>query len=140
MHNESRSIGATSKKKSTRKQKGTQTTALSIDQGIHDVTALRDPAPPPNRKRKQNQGEAQTTAADIGLDEQDSAITNQVAQGPPAATDSEQAQLEESNSPDRSDNPEVERRMYCNVCLRTVERLGEAVSKSTSKLLKTADN
>ena len=133
MHNESRSIGATSKKKSTRNQKGTQTTDLSIDQGIHDVTALRDPAPPPNKKRKQNQRETQTTDADIGLDDQET------APGPSAETDREQVQLEESNGQDRSDDPEVEKRMYCDVCLRTVEKQGEAVSSSASKLFKAAD-
>ena len=134
MHDQSRSVGATSKKKSTRSQKGTQTTAPSIDQNLHDVTVVRDLAPPPNKKRKQNQRDTRTTAIDIGLDDQDFATANQVAPGSSAETDGKEAQPEEPNGPDQPDEPEVERRMYCNVCHRTVEKLGKAVSISTSKV------
>lgn len=139
MHDQSQSVGATSKKNSTRNQKGTQTTAPNIDQDIQDLTVLRDPAPPPNKKRKQNKRETRTTAADIGLDDQDSTNTNQMAPGSLAETDGEQAQPEEPNGPDQPDDPEVETRMYCDVCLRTVEKLGEAVSSSTSRKFKYAE-
>ena len=139
MHDQSQSIGATSKKKSTRIQKGTQTTAPNIDQDIHNLTVPRDPAPPPNKKRKQNKRETRTTAADIGLDEQDSANTNQMASESLAETNGEQAQPEEPDGPDQPDEPEIETRMYCNVCLRTVEKLGEAVSSSTSRKFKFAE-
>ena len=137
MHDQSRSAGAVSKKKmSARNQKGTQTTARSIDQDLHDLTVARDTAPPPNKKRKQNQRETRTTAADIGLDDQESANANQKASESSAEMDSEQAQPKEPDSPDQSGNPEVETRTYCNVCFRTVERLGQAVSISVSKFSK----
>lgn len=139
MHDQPRSVGAIPKKKSTRNQKGTQTTARDIDQDRHDLTVARDTAPPPNKKRKQNQRETPTALTGIGLDDQDSAITKQIASGSSAETDGEQAQQEEPNGPDQSEGPEVGGRMYCNVCLRTVEKLGEAVSNSTSKRFKTAD-
>ncbi|KAL8786482.1 MAG: hypothetical protein Q9195_008187 [Heterodermia aff. obscurata] len=126
MHDQSQSIGIESKTKSMRNQKGTQTTAPNIEQAPHDLTVAKDPAPPPNKKRKQNQPEAQKILSDVGLDDQASANINQIAPGSSAETDDEQAQPEEPNRPGQFEDSETERRVYCNACLRTVERLGEA--------------
>ena len=131
MHGQSRSDGgAPSKKKPMRSQKGTQTTAPSKDQDLHDSTVARDPASPPRKKQKQNQRDNRTAAPDTGLDDEKPANTKQMAPRTSAKTSGEQAQPEEPKGLDQPGDPEVETRMYCNVCLHTVEKLGEAVSIS----------